>query len=117
MSLAVSEKSFIREVLESSQPVLVYFWASWCGSCYVIRPILEKIQSERQSEIKLITINADENLKLANTYKIRDLPTLLLFNDGILLKKLDNFHSREGLYLTLDELVSNVMTQVSKGKV
>ncbi len=111
MSFAViNEKSFIREVLESSQPVLVYFWAPWCGLCHLMHPIVEKIQSEQQSEIKLITINADENLKLANTYKIKNLPTLLLFNNGILSKKLDDFNSREGLYLTLDELVSNVLT-------
>ena len=80
-----------------------------------MRPTLEKIQIEQQSEIKLITINADENLKLANTYKIQDLPTILLFNNGILVKKLDKFNSREGLYKTLDELVSNVLTTTIKG--
>ena len=110
MSFIVDEQIFVREVLESSQPVLVYFWAPWCGVCHLIRPVLEKLQSDRRQEIKLIAINADENLKLANTYKIRNLPTLLLFNSGIMLKKLDDFKVREGLYPILNELVNNILT-------
>lgn len=110
MSFIVDEQIFVREVLESSQPVLVYFWAPWCGVCHLIRPVLEKLQSDRQQEIKLIAINADENLKLANTYKISNLPTLLLFNSGILLRKLDDFKRREGLYPALNELVNNILT-------
>lgn len=112
MSSIINPRDFEQEVLHSTQPVLVYFWAPWCGLCRIARPILEKLSQEKGQQIKLVVINADENLKLANTYRLKNLPTLLLFNNGNLVKKLDNFNSRETLRQTLENLISNVLVNI-----
>lgn len=111
MFCSVNDQTFDKEVLSSSQPVLVHFWAPWCGLCHMIVPILLKIESELDQPIKLVSINADNNFKLATTYRLKNLPTLILFERGTLLERLDNFQQREGLELTLKNLVDNIMAK------
>lgn len=111
MFSSVNDRTFDREVLSSSQPVLVHFWAPWCGLCRMINPILLKMESELERPIKLVSINADDNFKLANTYRLKNLPTLILFERGTLLERLDNFHQREGLETTIRNLLDNVMAK------
>ena len=101
----VSEKNFNKEVLGSSQPVLVHFSAPWCGLCRMINPMLNQLQSSQKNPIKIVIINADENFKLANTYQLKNLPTLLLFENGRITERLDDFNSREGIFATLEAMM------------
>ena len=105
MILSVNEKNFSQEVLNSDRLVIVDFWAPWCGLCKAIVPVLLKVQAESTQPIKLVSINADQNLKLANTYRLKSLPTLLVFERGKLIQKLEGFHSREELYQILEQMM------------
>jgi len=82
MSTAVTESTFEQEVLSSETPVLVDFWAEWCGPCHAIAPILDKIVDERPGELKLVKVNIDEEQNLAERYGIASIPTMVLFKDG-----------------------------------
>ena len=82
MSTAVTESTFEQEVLSSETPVLVDFWAEWCGPCHAVSPILDKIVDERPGELKLVKINIDEEQGLAERYGIASIPTMVLFKDG-----------------------------------
>ena len=80
-----NENDFEDEVLRSKLPVIVDFWAEWCGPCKMLTPILEELSDEMKDEIKVVKVNLDENQDLAMKYSIRSIPTMLLFNDGNLI--------------------------------
>jgi thioredoxin 1 len=82
MSTAVTEQSFEQEVLQSETPVLVDFWAEWCGPCHAVAPVLDRIAEERGNELKLVKVNIDEEQGLAMRYGIQSIPTIVLFKDG-----------------------------------
>ncbi|MEN8728741.1 MAG: thioredoxin TrxA [Desulfuromonadales bacterium] len=78
----LTDDSFQNEVLESTEPVLVDYWAEWCGPCKMIAPILTEIATEYQGKIKVAKLNIDENPQTPPKYGIRGIPTLMLFKDG-----------------------------------
>jgi thioredoxin 1 len=82
MADVVTESTFEQEVLKSETPVLVDFWAEWCGPCHAVAPILEKIAEERAGELRLVKVNIDEEPEIAERYGIASIPTMVLFKDG-----------------------------------
>ena len=82
MATAVKEDTFTQEVLESDKPVIVDFWAEWCGPCHAVAPVLDRIVEERNGEVKLVKVNIDEERALAERYGIVSIPTMVLFKNG-----------------------------------
>jgi thioredoxin len=78
----VTEATFDAQVLQSEKPVIVDFWAEWCGPCHAIAPVLEKIAEERAEELTLVKVNIDEEQGLAMRYGIQSIPTVVLFKAG-----------------------------------
>jgi thioredoxin 1 len=82
MSTPVTEGTFEQEVLQSETPVIVDFWAEWCGPCHAVAPVLDRIVEERPGEVRLVKVNIDEEQALATRYGIASIPTIVLFKDG-----------------------------------
>jgi thioredoxin 1 len=82
MATDVTEATFEQEVLKSETPVLVDFWAVWCGPCHAVAPVLDKIADERKDELKLVKVNIDDEQGLAQRYGVMSIPTMILFKDG-----------------------------------
>lgn len=102
MVLSVSERTFAQEVFQASTPVLVHFWAPWCGLCRAIDPTLATFDAQWAGKVKLLGVNADQSLKLANTYRLTSLPTLILFEGEKVRFRFEHYQGREELRRTLD---------------
>ena len=78
----INDNNFDEEIKNSQLPILVDFWAEWCGPCKQIGPILEEIGEEKKDKIKILKLNVDENPKIPQKFGVRGIPTLMLFKDG-----------------------------------
>jgi thioredoxin 1 len=82
MTTAVTEQSFEDEVLQSDKPVIVDFWAEWCGPCHAVAPVLDRIVDESNGDLKLVKVNIDEQPALSQRYGVQSIPTMILFKNG-----------------------------------
>ena len=104
-TIEVNDGNFEAEVLKSAQPVVVDFWAEWCGPCKMLGPVLEEIASERGNSAKVVKINVDENPALAARFGIRSIPALLYFAGGELREQTVGVVSKNSIVSRLESLV------------
>jgi len=98
----VTDADFQAEVLESEQPVLVDFWAEWCGPCRVVAPVLEELAAERADELRVVKLNIDENQQTAMDYQILAIPTMVLFRNGAEAARIQGSKPRKRLEAELE---------------
>ena len=98
----VTDSNFQAEVLESETPVLVDFWAPWCGPCRMVAPVVEEIAQERAGDLKVVKLNIDENQQTAINYDVMSIPTLIVFSHGQVAKKVIGAYPKRKLEAELE---------------
>ena len=101
----VTDTNFQAEVIESEQPVLVDFWAPWCGPCRVVAPVLEAIAAERQ-DLRVVKLNVDDNQQTAANFDVLSIPTLILFKNGEVAKKVIGAYPKRKLEAELEPVLA-----------
>ena len=98
----VTDANFQSEVLDADGPVLVDFWAPWCGPCRVVHPILEEMATEREGDLKIVSLNVDDNQQTAARYEVLSIPTMILFKNGQVAKKVIGAYPKKRLEAELE---------------
>jgi thioredoxin 1 len=104
--VTLTQESFAQQVLQSPVPVLVDFWAEWCGPCKMIAPLLDELADEYDGKVKIGKVNVDEQQSLATEYGIRAIPTLLLFNKGQVADQIVGARSKRDFKTSLDRVAA-----------
>ncbi|MEA3307624.1 MAG: thioredoxin [Elusimicrobiota bacterium] len=103
--IELTDAQFEEEVLKSQIPVLVDFWAPWCGPCKMLGPVIEELATEYEGKLKVCKLNTDDNPDSAGQYKISAIPCILFFKDGAQVNELVGMQSKEEIKKILDELL------------
>lgn len=104
MAQQFTDQNFEQEVLKSEKPVLVDFWAVWCGPCQMMGPIIEELAEEAKDRYKVGKLNVDENRETASKYGVMSIPTLIIFKDGKEVRQFVGVQSKEGLKEELEKI-------------
>src|ERR1041384_732265 len=102
--LTLTQENFTKEVLQSTQPILVDFWAEWCGPCKMLAPILDELATEYDGRVRIAKVNIDDHQELAAQYGIRSIPTLLLFHQGQVADQIVGLRSKRDLKASFDRI-------------
>ncbi len=103
---AVTDATFEQDVVKSEQPVLVDFWAAWCGPCRMVAPVVEEIADEYSGKLKVVKMDVDENFETAQTLGISSIPTLILYKDGKPVERVVGFQPKQRLMSKLEPHLS-----------
>lgn len=104
--LVVTDQNFDSEVLKSNQPVLVDFWASWCGPCRMQDPIVDEVATELDGKVKVGKLNVDENPTISQKYMVMSIPTLMIFKNGTIVKQFIGVQSKQTILGELNKLIN-----------
>ena len=104
--ITLTQENFAKEVLQSQTPVLVDFWASWCGPCKMLSPILDELAQEYDGRVKIGKVNTDEQPELASEYRIQAMPTMLFFKQGQVAKQVVGLKSKRELQTSFESLAA-----------
>lgn len=102
----INDKNFDKEVLESKEPVLVDFWATWCGPCQMLAPVIEELEEEyKKKKINIYKLDVDKNPVTATKFHVMSIPTILIFDKGKIKKQLVGLQTKEGLKKIIDKFL------------
>jgi thioredoxin 1 len=105
-TVVVSDASFAQDVLSSSTPVLVDFWATWCGPCRMVAPVLEELATEKAGQLTVAKLDVDANPETARDFQVVSIPTMILFKDGQPVKRIVGAKGKAALLRELSDVIS-----------